>query len=67
MKERAMDEYAEMASREREAKRIARRPWFWLHAAVFVPTRILFVIWDATDDRPPSDEGLLTRDARTSP
>jgi predicted membrane channel-forming protein YqfA (hemolysin III family) len=45
-----MDEFAEMASREREAKRIARRQWFWLHAAVFVPIQvILFVLWNAVD------------------
>ena len=43
-----MDEFAEMAASEREATRIARRQWFWLHAAVFVPTQvILFVIWSA--------------------
>ena len=43
-----MDEFAEMAAREREAKRIARRQWFWLHAAVYLPTQvILFVIWIA--------------------
>ena len=45
-----MDEFAEMAAREREATRIARRQWFWLHAAVFVPTQvILFVIWSVAD------------------
>jgi hypothetical protein len=44
-----MDEFAEMAGREREARRIARRQWFWLHAAVYVPIQlILFVIWIAT-------------------
>jgi 2TM domain-containing protein len=49
-----MDEFPEMASREREARRIARRQWFWLHVAVFVPTQvILFVIWNATDARFP--------------
>jgi hypothetical protein len=36
-----MDEFAEMAAREREARRIARRQWFWLHAAVFVPTQVI--------------------------
>jgi hypothetical protein len=42
-----MDEFAEIA-REREATRIARRQWFWLHAAVYLPTQvILFVIWIA--------------------
>ena len=44
-----MDEFAEMAAGEREARRIARRQWFWLHAAVYVPTQlILFVDWIAT-------------------
>jgi hypothetical protein len=41
-----MDEFAELAAREREAKRIARRQWFWLHFAVFTTTQVfLFVIW----------------------
>jgi hypothetical protein len=39
-KERTMDELAEMAAREREARRIARRQWFWLHAAVYVPAQV---------------------------
>ena len=44
-----MDEFAEMAGREREARRIARRQWFWLHVAVFVPTQvILFLVWVTT-------------------
>ena len=44
-----MDEFAEMAAREREARRIAKRQWFWLHAAVYVPIQlILLVIWIAT-------------------
>ena len=44
-----MDEFAVMAGREREARRIARRQWFWLHVAVFVPTQvILFLIWVTT-------------------
>ena len=44
-----MDEFAQMAARER-ATRIARRQWFWLHAAVFVPIQvILFVLWSAVD------------------
>jgi hypothetical protein len=43
-----MDEFAEMAAREREAQRIARRQWFWLHAAMYLPIQvILFVIWIA--------------------
>jgi predicted membrane channel-forming protein YqfA (hemolysin III family) len=43
-----MDEFAEMASRE--AKRIARRQSFWLHAAVFVPIQvILLILWIAVD------------------
>ena len=41
-----MDEFAELAAREREARRIARRQWFWLHFAVFATTQVfLFVIW----------------------
>ena len=45
-----MDEFAQMAAREREATRIARRHWFWLHAAVFVLIQvILFVLWSAVD------------------
>jgi 2TM domain len=44
-----MDEFAEMAGREREARRIARRQWFWLHVAVFIPTQvILFLVWFTT-------------------
>lgn len=41
-----MDDFGELALREREARRIARRQWFWLHFAVFVTTQVfLFVIW----------------------
>ena len=41
-----MDEFAEMASLEREAKRIARRQWFWLHVAVYVMTQLfLITVW----------------------
>jgi len=41
-----MDEFGELANREREAKRIARRQWFWLHFAVFAMTQVfLVVIW----------------------
>jgi hypothetical protein len=41
-----MDEFGELAAREREARRIARRQWFWLHAAVFLVTQLfLVVIW----------------------
>ena len=40
-----MDEFAEMALREREARRIARRQWFMLHAAVYGLMQVfLFVI-----------------------
>jgi 2TM domain len=46
-----MDEFGELAAREREAKRIARRQWFWLHAAVFVTTELLLVvIWILGDE-----------------
>ena len=45
-----MDEFAEMAARERQARRIARRQWFWLHFAVFATTQVfLFVIWTLSD------------------
>jgi 2TM domain len=45
-----MDEFGEMAAREREAKRIARRQWFWLDAAVFAVTQVfLIVIWALGD------------------
>ena len=45
-----MDEFAEMALREREARRIARRQWFVLHAAVFGLMQVfLFVIWLLSD------------------
>jgi hypothetical protein len=41
-----MDEFGELALREREARRIARQQWFWLHFAVFGTIQIfLFVIW----------------------
>lgn len=41
-----MDEFGQMAAREREAKRIARRQWFWLHFAVFATTQVfLIIIW----------------------
>ena len=45
-----MDEFGELALREREAKRIVKRQWFWLHFAVFVTLQIfLFVIWIMSD------------------
>ena len=41
-----MDEFGELSLREREAKRIARRQWFWLHFAVYAVMQIfLFIIW----------------------
>lgn len=41
-----MDEFGEMAAREREARRIARHQWFWLHFAVFATIQVfLIVIW----------------------
>ncbi|MDP9495955.1 MAG: 2TM domain-containing protein [Actinomycetota bacterium] len=39
-----MDEFGELAVREREAKRIARRQWFWLHFAVYATSQIFLVI-----------------------
>ena len=41
-----MDEFGELALREREARRIARRQWFWLHFAVFAMVQIfLLIVW----------------------
>lgn len=41
-----MDEFGELSLREREARRIARRQWFWLHLAVYVVIQVfLFIIW----------------------
>jgi hypothetical protein len=43
-----------MATRAREARRIARRQWFWLHAAVFVPLQLLlFMMWILSDAEGP--------------
>ena len=39
-----MDEFGELALREREARRIARRQWFWLHFAVFATVQVFLVI-----------------------
>jgi hypothetical protein len=39
-----VDEFGRLAVREREAKRIARRQWFWLHLAVFVPSQVFVLI-----------------------
>ena len=41
-----MDEFAELALSEREARRIAKRQWFWLHFAVYGSIQVfLVVIW----------------------
>ena len=49
-----MDEFGELALREREARRIARRQWFWLHFAVYVTIQVfLFVIWALGDESYP--------------
>jgi len=41
-----MDEFAELASRESEARRIARRQWFWLHFAIFAVIQVfLAIVW----------------------
>jgi hypothetical protein len=39
-----MDEFGELAVREREARRIARRQWFWLHFAVYATSQVFLVI-----------------------
>jgi hypothetical protein len=49
-----MDEFAEVAAREREASRIARRQWFWLHFAVYATTQaFLVLIWWLGDETYP--------------
>ena len=49
-----MDEFAELAAKEREANRIARRQWFWLHFAVFATTQaFLTLIWALSDETYP--------------
>lgn len=49
-----MDEFGEIAAREREANRIARRQWFWLHFAVFATTQVfLIVIWALSESTYP--------------
>ncbi len=41
-----MDEFADRALREREARTIARRQWFWLHFSVFATVQVfLIVVW----------------------
>jgi hypothetical protein len=41
-----MDEFGELALREREARRIARRQWFWLHFAVYATVQVfLIIVW----------------------
>ena len=45
-----MDDFGELAVREREARRIARRQWFWLHFAVYATTQVfLVVVWALGD------------------
>ena len=41
-----MDEFGNSALREQEARRIARRQWFWLHLGVFAAIQVfLYVVW----------------------
>jgi uncharacterized membrane protein len=41
-----MDEFGELALRERQARRIARRQWFWLHTVVWAAVQVfLVVVW----------------------
>jgi len=45
-KERKVDEFGELALREREPRRIVRRQWFWLHFVVWVSIQVfLVVVW----------------------
>ena len=49
-----MDEFGELALREREARRIARRQWFWLHFAVYATVQVFLVVvwWLSSSDYP---------------
>jgi hypothetical protein len=47
-----MDEFAEVSARESEARRIARRQWFWLHLAVYITSQIFIVVIWALSDNP---------------
>jgi uncharacterized membrane protein len=41
-----VDEFGELALREREARRIVRRQWFWLHFVIWASIQIfLVVVW----------------------
>lgn len=63
-----MDEFAAMAAREREGRRIARRQWFWFHAAVYVPIQlILFIIWIATGAQSPGSPSRSSAGGSSSP
>lgn len=49
-----MDEFGELALREREARRIARRQWFWLHFAVFATIQVfLVIVWRLSENSYP--------------
>jgi len=44
-----VDEFGELAMREREARRIVRRQWFWLHFVVWATIQIfLVIVWAIT-------------------
>jgi hypothetical protein len=44
-----MDDFAQAAFREREARRILRRRAFWVHASIYLATNVaLFAIWALT-------------------
>jgi len=49
-----MDEFEELALSEREARRIARKQWFWLHFAVFVTAQVfLFIVYRLSESEYP--------------
>jgi len=49
-----MDEFGELAVREREARRIARRQWFWLHFVVYATIQVfLLIVWAITSSSYP--------------
>jgi len=61
-----MDDFGALALREREARRIGRRQWSWLHFVVFVTIEaFLFVVW--TLDRKYHYPGSSSRSSSGAP
>jgi hypothetical protein len=46
-----MDDFGALALRERQARRIVRRQWFWLHLVVWVTVEAFLVVVWALDEK----------------